>query len=169
VIPAVVLLAELVAALPILIMASAMGKMVSQFGVPKAPGMGLLWVFFGFVWFLPTLAVLVAVIAGYLNSEVTLTSKRLIYRTGLLSRASGELPLENVDALFIQEPLLGRLFGFGTVAVSSVGGAQFPFRYIGQPQMLHSMLQRAVKDAKAPRRSVPPAGPQDDSRYMPKA
>jgi uncharacterized membrane protein YdbT with pleckstrin-like domain len=45
------------------------------------------------------------------NSEITLTNKRLIYRTGFLARAAGELPLENVDAIFIFEPLLGRLLG----------------------------------------------------------
>ncbi len=91
----------------------------------------------------------------------------MVYRIGFLVRAAGELPLENVDAIFILEPLFGRLFGYGTVAVSSVGGAQFALRFIGRPQVLHAMLQQAVAKAKAPtRREVALA--QDDSRYLPR-
>jgi uncharacterized membrane protein YdbT with pleckstrin-like domain len=112
-------------------------------------------------------AVCVLVFIGYVKSEVLLTDRRLIYRIGFLVRAAGELPLENVDAIFILEPLIGRLFGYGTVAVSSVGGAQFPLRFVGRPQVLHAMLQQAVAKAKVrARREVVPVGA-DDSRYMP--
>jgi hypothetical protein len=70
--------------------------------------------------------------------------------------------------MFILEPLLGRLLGYGTVAVSTLGGLQFPLRFIGKPHVFHAALQRAVADAKAPSR--PPAkaapAPLDYARYM---
>jgi uncharacterized membrane protein YdbT with pleckstrin-like domain len=119
----------------------------------------------------PALLVFILVLVAYLNCEITLTNKRLIYRTGFLVRAAGELPLENVEAMFILEPLLGRLLGYGTVAVSTLGGLQFPLRFIGKPHVFHAALQRAVADAKAPSR--PPAkaapAPLDYARYMPRA
>lgn len=41
--------------------------------------------------------------------------------TGFLNKISGELPLENVESIYIAEPLFGRILGYGTVAVTSVG------------------------------------------------
>jgi uncharacterized membrane protein YdbT with pleckstrin-like domain len=99
------------------------------------------------------------VLIAYLNSQIMLTNKRLIYRTGFLARAAGELPLENVEAMFISEPLLGRLLSYGTVAVSTLGGLQFPLRFIGKPQVFHAVLQGAVADAKAASRPTPRPAP----------
>jgi uncharacterized membrane protein YdbT with pleckstrin-like domain len=117
------------------------------------------------------LAMLSAVWMAYLKSTITLTDRRLMFRTGLFIRQTGELPLDNVDAIFLTEPWLGPFLGYGTVTVTSVGGLQFPLRYIGSPQDFHAILQQAVAAAKS---SIPPAiksvtPPQDDdSRYMPK-
>lgn len=120
-----------------------------------------------------TLAVLalLATWFAYLKSEIRLTTKRLFFRTGLLARRQGELPLENVEAIFIVEPLIGRIFGFGTILVTGVGGVRFPLRYIGSPHVFHSKLQKAIADMKNPLSMSPeaPSGrPMDDSRYMPK-
>lgn len=120
---------------------------------------------------IPVLLVLLLLFVAYLNSEITLTNRRLIYRTGFVTRISGEMPLENVDTVFIIEPLIGRAFGYGTVIVTSVGGLRFPFRYIGAPQNFHSVLQQAVNRAKNPTplpKKVSVQTPDDDSRYMPK-
>jgi uncharacterized membrane protein YdbT with pleckstrin-like domain len=118
----------------------------------------------------PVLFVMAAAWLCYAKSGMMLTTRRLVYRTGFLVRASGELPLENIEAIIILEPLLGRLCGYGTVAVSSVGGLQCPMPYIGKPHLFHSRLQQAVSEAKAAgrpslmKRPLPSA---DDSRYMP--
>jgi len=111
------------------------------------------------------------VLTAYLHSQIILTNKRLIYRTGFLARAAGELPMENVEAMFILEPLLGRLFGYGTVSVSSLGGLHLLLQYIGKPHVFHAALQRAVAAAKSSSRLGPkaPLQPNDDARYMPKS
>jgi uncharacterized membrane protein YdbT with pleckstrin-like domain len=111
---------------------------------------------------------------AYSKSEVTLTNRRLVFRTGFLSRRSGEVPLENVESIFISEPLLGRICGYGTVTVTTLGGAHFPLAFIGSPQSVHSTLQMAVLNAKDSLRGTtkppgPTSRPQDEgSRYMPK-
>jgi uncharacterized membrane protein YdbT with pleckstrin-like domain len=111
---------------------------------------------------------------AYLTSEITLTEYRVIFRTGFFFRHSGELPLENLESIFITEPVLGRLLGYGTVTITSVGGQTFPFHYMRTPQRFYSMLQGAVTTAKALSKPVhkPPAAKplpaNDDSRYMPK-
>jgi hypothetical protein len=147
-----------------------MGNMVGQLSPQGSrPPISILWLFPIAIDILPALLFFFLVLAAYLNCQIILTNKRLIYRTGFLVRAAGELPLENVDAIFILEPLLGRLLGYGTVTVSSLGGLRLPFQYLGKPHLFHAALQRAVAQAKSPARpatKLSPA-PQDDSRYMP--
>ncbi|MBI1178723.1 PH domain-containing protein [bacterium] len=110
-------------------------------------------------------------LVAYWKSNITLTDRRLIFRTGLLVKTTGELPLENVDAIVLAEPLLGRILKYGTVMVTSVGGLRFPLRYLAAPQMFHAAIQRAVQAARAdvvPNRKTYVPAPHDDSRYMPK-
>jgi uncharacterized membrane protein YdbT with pleckstrin-like domain len=170
--PVLALIACLFPLLPILFIFREMGDALGQLnqsGVPAA--FSVLWLLPLAFLLLPPLLILLLTSVAYLKSEITLTNKRLIYRTGFLVRAAGELPLENVEAMFILEPLLGRLLGYGTVAVSTLGGLQFPLRFIGKPHVFHAALQRAVADAKAPNRLPPkaPSQPLGDSRYMPRA
>lgn len=107
---------------------------------------------------------------AYLNSEVILTNKRLLYRTGFIVRRSGQVPLRNVEGIHIFEPLLGRLCNYGTVTVTTVGGVHYPMHFIGKCQILQALLQKTVAAATqsttAPTPSAPP--PQDDARYMPR-
>jgi hypothetical protein len=96
------------------------------------------------------LLLLTLTLVTFLSAEVVLTNKRLKFRTGFLARAAGEIPLENVEGLFIFEPLLGRLFGFGTVSVSTVGGRDWVLPYMARPHVLHALVQKAMTSAKAP-------------------
>jgi uncharacterized membrane protein YdbT with pleckstrin-like domain len=162
----------LLVALPFLFLIHVFSNMVSQINPQHVtPVGGFLSVF----PFLPVVIVglplLVITWVAYLKSEITLTNRRLIFRAGFLMRIAGEIPLENVEAIIIVEPLMGRVFGYGTVIVTSVGGLRFPLRYIGEAQNFHAKLQQAVKDAKRPAQAgkkVSVSRPDDDSRYLPK-
>lgn len=173
-IPALLAMILLVMALsPILILAHFVENIMSQLKPPPAiftGGLPYLLVFLPAI--LIGLPLLLLTWVAYLKSEVRLTNRRLIFRTGLASKTTGELTLENVDAIIINQPLFGRIFGYGTVIVTSVGGLHFPLQYIRSPQNFHATLQRAVREAKNPApvaSKVASPVPNDDSRYMPKA
>lgn len=148
-------------------------KSLGGLGGGTQPKPSLTW-FYAFLIFVGAMPGLVAIAAAWISrakSEITLTNRRLIFRTGFLFRAAAELPLENVETISIFEPVLGRIFGYGTVGVTSLGGGIFPLRYIQSPQEFHSKLQQAVTNAKSPIRSAaaaPASASNDDSRYMPK-
>jgi len=165
--PVVLLLLCLILDTVILLVLSRFGAVLSAYGQNAVPV--ILFVLVLVPTILPVLAAFVAAWLAYLKSEITLTSKRLAFRTGFVMRVSGELPLGNVEAILLVEPLVGRWLGYGTIAVTSVGGDQLPLQYIGKPQVFHAVLQQAVAAAKAPpaRPPLPPATG-DDSRYMPK-
>jgi uncharacterized membrane protein YdbT with pleckstrin-like domain len=156
-------------------MHSVLSQMPRQISQPAAvPRLNLFWLFPLVLDFVIVPFLLLGTWFSYSKSEVTLTNRRLAFHTGFLSRRSGELPLENVESIYISESLLGRMCGYGTVTVTTVGGARLPLAFIGSPQSFHSALQQAVLEAKSAIRCRPKppesgSAPQDDDRrYRPK-
>jgi len=94
---------------------------------------------------LPGLAVgtilFLAVLVAYIKSEVVLTESRLRFKVGWLSLGSTEILLTKIETITLWEPLVGRLFGYGTVSVTGTGGAVFRLRYLPKPEYFHSLLQ----------------------------
>ena len=120
---------------------------------------------------LPGLVLLAAAFVAYLKSRVLLTEERIVFETGWLLRTRGDLPLASVETTFLLEPLLGRMFGYGTVVVVGKGGTQFPLSFVARPQVLYGTLQSALGQMRVDSlpKKAPPPPPNDDSRYMPKA
>ena len=71
------------------------------------------------------------------NTEITVTSRRIIYKTGFISRNTLEMNLDKVESVLVQQGLIGRMFDFGTVIVRGVGAGLEPVRLISHPLELH--------------------------------
>lgn len=67
------------------------------------------------------------------STELAVTSKRVIAKTGLISRNTVELNHNKVESFNIEQSILGRLFGFGTVIVNGTGGGKTPIPSIEAP------------------------------------
>lgn len=64
----------------------------------------------------------------YLTSEFAVTNRRVIMKQGFIRRKTMELMLGKVDSLSVDQGIIGRLAGFGTVRVSVATEKQsFPF------------------------------------------
>ena len=103
------------------------------------------------------LCLLLAIITGvvsyidYATSEYGVTSKRVLVKVGLIRRTSLELLLSKVEGIQVDQGILGRIFGFGTVRVSGTGGTRDPFHKITAPLELRRRVQEqvaAVQEAK---------------------
>jgi membrane protein YdbS with pleckstrin-like domain len=75
----------------------------------------------------------------------SLTSERLIERTGLFSNRRRELELADIRSVEINRRFAQRLFGVGTVTVASAASADFKIRLedIGDPDGVAETLRRA--------------------------
>ena len=82
------------------------------------------------------------------NSLVTLTSRRLIINQGLLSKTTADVLLKQIETVAIRRPLLGRMFGYGTVLVRGTGGGRFCLSFIERPDLFYSKLQKCVEGFK---------------------
>lgn len=64
-----------------------------------------------------------------LGSSYAVTNKRVILKTGLISRKSVDLVLAKCEGLHIKQSVLGRIFNFGTITVTT-GGVTSSYPYI---------------------------------------
>jgi uncharacterized membrane protein YdbT with pleckstrin-like domain len=92
-------------------------------GLPHYGGIFLL--FLGAV----SLVQRIMVIAG---SEYAVTNKRVILKTGIISRRATELVLAKCEGLHIKQSVWGRIFKFGTITVTT-GGATSSYPFIADP------------------------------------
>ena len=67
------------------------------------------------------------------TTELAVTNHRVIYKSGLLSRHTIEMNRDKVESVDVDQSLLGRIFGYGTVVVRGTGGSLEPMRNIGDP------------------------------------
>jgi uncharacterized membrane protein YdbT with pleckstrin-like domain len=76
--------------------------------------------------------------------EMGVTNKRVITKTGILSRRTLELLLTKVESIKVEEGLLGRMLGYGTVIVRGTGGTPEPFSCIAQPMEFRRQVQQQI-------------------------
>ncbi|NDV94769.1 PH domain-containing protein [Dysgonomonas sp. 521] len=67
-----------------------------------------------------------------IGTHYVVTNKRVILKQGLLSRNAMELMLTKCEGLSINQGLIGRLLGFGTILLTT-GGATNVFSYVTDP------------------------------------
>jgi uncharacterized membrane protein YdbT with pleckstrin-like domain len=84
------------------------------------------------------------------SSEFGVTNKRVIIKVGLLRTRSIETLLSKVEAIEVEQSLLGRMLGYGTIIVSGTGGTKEPFKRIEAPLDFRRHVQEQTTAAPAP-------------------
>lgn len=76
--------------------------------------------------------ILVAIINVW-TTELAITNRRIIAKTGLIRRNTIELKINRVESLGVDQGILGRIFNFGSIIVRGTGGSNAPIPYIAKP------------------------------------
>jgi membrane protein YdbS with pleckstrin-like domain len=90
----------------------------------------------------------------YTTSEFAVTNKRVLSKTGFIQRESDETLLSKVEAVSVDQGILGRMLGFGTVTITGSGGTEDSFPRIAQPLELRRQVQGqvvALEERRGPR------------------
>jgi uncharacterized membrane protein YdbT with pleckstrin-like domain len=74
------------------------------------------------------------------TTELAVTDHRVIYKRGLLARHTIEMNRDKVESVDVDQSLLGRIFGYGTIVVRGTGGSLEPIRNIGDPLTFRSHI-----------------------------
>lgn len=80
----------------------------------------------------------------YISTELAVTSKRIFVKTGILNRCTNEIYLSKVEGVHIDQPLLGRIFNYGTVEVSGVGTEVAPIKNMADPMVFRKKFLEAA-------------------------
>jgi uncharacterized membrane protein YdbT with pleckstrin-like domain len=82
-----------------------------------------------------TAGVLLAIAAWLkrFGTEIAVTDRRVIYKSGLIRRHTTEINMDKVESVDVDQSILGRMFGYGTVTIRGTGEAAEPFRDIADP------------------------------------
>lgn len=101
----------------------------------------ILWLVIGFVFEAAGIAWVFVVIAlisfgkallRKLESEFMLTNKRVVLRQGIISRKTVEVLLAKCEGISVNQSIIGRILGFGTLVVTT-GGATSNFDFVKRP------------------------------------
>ena len=77
-------------------------------------------------------------------TEMAVTNKRVIVKTGLADRRTNEILLSRIESVVVDEPAMGRILGYGTVIVRGTGGTPEVFEKIYQPLEFREQVQRQI-------------------------
>lgn len=91
---------------------------------------------------------LIAILLGTVRrnaTEMAVTTRRVVIKTGLASRRTIEMLLNKVESIEVTETTLGRMMGYGTILVVGTGGTLEPFHTIDHPLTFRSQVQQQIE------------------------
>jgi uncharacterized membrane protein YdbT with pleckstrin-like domain len=97
------------------------------------PGLETMWLV------LAAAAALVAVIATAKAwferwiTETDVTNLRVVHKTGFITRKTFEMSLDKVASVAVNQGIMGRIFDYGDVKISSVGDVEEEIKTIASP------------------------------------
>ena len=72
-----------------------------------------------------------------LSTEIIVTNRRIILKTGLISRRSIEMNLDKIESVMVNQPIIGRLLDYGTLIIRGVGSGLEPITNVAAPLEFH--------------------------------
>jgi hypothetical protein len=91
---------------------------------------------------------MVVILAGLVRrnaTEMAVTNRRLVIKTGLASRKTIEMLLNKVESIEVSETAAGRMLGYGTIVVIGTGGTPEPFHKVAHPLQFRSHVQQQIE------------------------
>ena len=82
-----------------------------------------------------------------LSTELAVTDRRIVYKTGLIKRNTMEQQLQRVDSVSINQSIFGRLLGYGDVEIRGSGNSFTPTHKIASPLEFRKAVQYAIDGA----------------------
>ena len=80
----------------------------------------------------------------YTSTEFAVTDKRIIAKTGFISRKTVEMFLGKVESLNVDQSVMGRILNYGTVGIRGTGITEEAIRNISSPLELRKQFMTAA-------------------------
>ncbi|MFZ0213752.1 MAG: PH domain-containing protein [Candidatus Acidiferrales bacterium] len=90
----------------------------------------------------------IAILMGMVRrnaTEMAVTNRRVVIKTGLASRKTIEMLLNKVESIEVSETVFGRMLGYGTIVVIGTGGTPEPFQKMAHPLQFRNQVQQQIE------------------------
>ncbi len=81
------------------------------------------------------------------STELAVTSRRVIAKFGLVRRSTVELNISKVESIRVEQTVMGRIFGYGSIIVTGTGSTIDPIPFIANPIKFRQAVQAATDAA----------------------
>jgi uncharacterized membrane protein YdbT with pleckstrin-like domain len=78
------------------------------------------------------------------STEMVVTNKRVLLKKGILRSVTVEVLLSKVEGIIVNEPILGKMLGYGTIVIRGTGGTNEPFANVAQPLEFKRRVQTII-------------------------
>jgi len=90
------------------------------------------------------------VITKYLRWRYTVysvTNRRILHQTGIIAKSYIDCPMNKVQNLYLQIPILGRILNFGTIRIATAGTGwiEMQWKYVEDPRKVYRILSEAME------------------------
>lgn len=75
------------------------------------------------------------------SDEFAITNRRVIVKTGLISRKTLEMNISKIESVNVDQSILGRILGYGTIQIIGTGGTKESFAKITRPLEFRKKFQ----------------------------
>lgn len=124
-------------------------KWCNQLLTVTGVGGGVTAILAGVDWFYAIPACFFGLVGGirwinYYFTEYALTDKKVLSKTGIISRSTDELQLSKLEGVDVRQGIVDRLMGVGTLVFSGTGTQQVEFTGIDNPIQAKQQLEQAL-------------------------
>lgn len=84
------------------------------------------------------------------TTEMAVTTRRVVVKTGLASRRTIEMLLNKVETIEVSEPGMGRVLGYGSITMIGTGGTSEGFHKIAKPLVFRNEVQQQIEGLTVP-------------------
>lgn len=102
------------------------------------------WFLLGFLLIIPFLFALL-VLFYIISTEMGVTNRRVILKTGFISRKTQEMKLIAVETVEISQGILGRIFNMGTVKVTGRGTSTVKLKGVADPMAVKRRIEDSIE------------------------
>ena len=85
------------------------------------------------------------------SSEFGVTNKRVLIKVGVMRRRSVETLLTKIEGIGVDQGLVGRMLGYGSIVVTGTGGSKERFDQITDPMDFRRQVQEQIEQREVAR------------------
>jgi uncharacterized membrane protein YdbT with pleckstrin-like domain len=117
-----------------------LGIGLAVLAIPTAPDNRLV------VYGISGVLVLIAALSGFrawfrqFTTEIAVTDRRIIYKTGFIARHTAEMNMHRVETVAIEQGIFGRLLNYGMVHIRGTGAGIENLSMVADPLSLRSAI-----------------------------